>query len=306
MDPIREAPSTVPGARRATTLDELHSTMDLLVSEEGYQAGLAFRPSPTDVIIASYAKCGTTWLQQMTHSLRTGGDLDFDDISRVVPWIETASDLGIDLEAPQRGAPRIFKSHLAYDDVPPGARYIVSVRDPRDALVSAYRFFEGWFFEPGSIDIDALGRSRFVEGRSYYTHLASWWPHRHDPDVLLLAYEHMTGDLAGTVRRVADFIGVEPDPDRLAVACQEASLASMQLHRAKYDDLLMREHSERVCGLPTGSSADKVHNGVVGAHRTELPAALLEDLDATWRETITAQFGMADYETLLSRLEAGD
>jgi len=74
------------------------------------------------------------WLQQMAHSLRTGGDLDFDDISRVLPWIETASELGIDLGAAQRGDPRIFKSHLAYDDVPSGARYIISVRYPRDAL----------------------------------------------------------------------------------------------------------------------------------------------------------------------------
>ena len=32
------------------------------------------------VIITPFAKCGTTWLQQMVHSLRTGGDLDFDDI----------------------------------------------------------------------------------------------------------------------------------------------------------------------------------------------------------------------------------
>lgn len=118
------------------------------------------------MIIASYAKCGTTWLQQMAHSLRTGGDLDFDDISRVVPWIETASDLGIELDAEQRGEPRIFKSHLAYDDVPSGARYIVSVRDPRDALVSAYRLLEGWFFEPGSIGMEALDRVHFVEGRS--------------------------------------------------------------------------------------------------------------------------------------------
>jgi hypothetical protein len=57
----------------------------------GFAAGLGFVARPSDVIIASYAKCVTTWLQQMVHSLRTGGDLDFDDISRVVPWIETAA-----------------------------------------------------------------------------------------------------------------------------------------------------------------------------------------------------------------------
>src|SRR3954454_13692140 len=140
--------------RRATTLDELRGKVARLVSPEGYDAGLHFVPRPSDVIVAPFAKCGTTWLQQIVHSLRTGGDLDFDDISRVVPWIETAHDLGLDLDAEQRAEPRVFKSHLAWTEVRKGARYLVSLRDPRDALGAVHRFFEGWFFEPGSIDVE--------------------------------------------------------------------------------------------------------------------------------------------------------
>ena len=270
-----------------------------LVSEAGFAAGLAFVPRPTDVIVASYAKCGTTWLQQMVHSLRTGGDLDFDDISRFVPWIETAADLGLSLDGAQRGEPRAFKSHLSYDLVPAGARYIVSLRDPRDALVSAYRFFEGFFFEPGSIDIELLGKVRFVEGRAYYTHLASWWRHRHDPNVLLLAYEHMKADHEGSVRRVAEFMGFGDDEARIAIACQESSLGSMKTHHDRYDDLMMRERGELVCGLPPGSDSSKVRAGEVGAHRAELSERLVADLDVTWRETIAAALGIPSYEALL-------
>src|SRR3954468_18948024 len=235
---------TVAERRRATTLAELQMKTDRLVTAAGFTAGLGFVTRPSDVIIASYAKCGTTWLQQMVHSPPADGDLDFDDISRVVPWIETAADLGLDLDGAQRGEPRAFKSHLSYAQVPADARYIVSVRDPRDALVSAYRFFEGWFFEPGSIDIETLGRVRFVEGRGYYTHLASWWPHRRDANVLMLAYERMKDDHEGAVRRVAEFIGFGDDEERIAIACQESSFASMQAHHDKYDDLMIRERSE--------------------------------------------------------------
>src|SRR3954451_2680654 len=103
---------TVTERRRATTLAELQVKMDRLVSKAGFAAGLGFVTRPSDVIIASYAKCGTTWLQQMVHSLRMGGDLDFDDISRVVPWIETAADLGLDLDGAQRGEPRFQESPL--------------------------------------------------------------------------------------------------------------------------------------------------------------------------------------------------
>jgi hypothetical protein len=282
--------------------------MARLVSPEGYHAGLAFVPRPTDVIIAPYPKCGTTWLQQIVHSLRTGGDLEFDDISRVVPWIETAHDLGLDLDAEQRAEPRAFKSHLAWPDVPKGARYIVAVRDPRDALVSAYRFVAGWFFEPGSIAIETLGRAHFVEGRGYYTHLASWWPRRHDPEVLLLSYEQMRDDPGGTVRRVARFIDLGPDtdtePDRIAIACAESSFETMRSNEHKYDDAMMRALSEARCDLPSGADTSKVRAGAVGTHRVELPPALLDDLDATWRDTIGAELGLRDYEALLGALAA--
>jgi hypothetical protein len=288
--------------RRATTLDELQAKMDRLVSKAGLASGLAFIPRSSDVIIASYAKCGTTWLQQMVHSLRTAGDLDFDDISRVVPWIETAADLDLDLDGPQRAEPRAFKSHLSYDQVPAGARYIVSVRDPRDALVSAYRFFEGWFFESGSIDIETLGRARFVEGRSYYTHLLSWWPHRHDANVLLLAYEQMKDDHEDAVRRVAEFIGFGDDDRRMTIACQESSLASMKAHHQKYEDRLMRERSEVVCDLPLGNDSSKVRTGEVGAHRVELSETLLADLATTWAATIAAALGIPDYGALLEMI----
>ena len=71
---------TVAERRRATTVAELQVKTGQLVSAAGFAAGLGFVTRPSDVIIASYAKCGTTWLQQMVHSLRTGGDLDFDDL----------------------------------------------------------------------------------------------------------------------------------------------------------------------------------------------------------------------------------
>lgn len=296
------APDTVTDPpRRARSLAELDAKLSRLVSESSYSAGLAFGPRPSDVIITPYAKCGTTWLQQMAHSLRTGGDLDFDDISRVVPWIETAGDLGLDLDAEQRGEPRLFKSHLAADVVPAGARYIVATRDPRDALVSVHRFFEGWLFEPGSIDLDEIGRIRFVESRDWYVHTASWLRRREDPDVLLLAYEHMKSDHEGTVRRVAEFMGLDTDDELIAVAVDESSLACMKQHESKYDDLLMRRHSETACDLPAGGGSGKVHEGTVG-RGADLSPALLADLDRVWAETIGSEFGYPDYAALLASM----
>lgn len=291
--------------RRATDITGAIAALDALVSEESVARGLQFRPRPTDVVISPFGKSGTTWLQQIAHALRTRGDEDFDDISRVVPWIETAHDLGIDLDAPQKAEPRLFKSHLSRDRVPEGARYIVSFRDPRDALVSFYRFLEGWLFEPGAVDIAAFAEGMYLDRggrRDYWTHLASWWVRRDEDDVLLLAYELMKEDLPGAVREIAGFMDIELDDALEALVLHQASLPYMLENKHRYDDRLMRELSERRLGLPPGSDSAKVRKGEVGSHRYELPESVVEALDDTWRDEIETRFGLADYPALVDAL----
>jgi hypothetical protein len=273
----------------------------MLWTEAGRQYGLAFKPRPSDVIITPYGKSGTTWLQQIVHGLRTRGDMDFDDISRVVPWIEVSHSLGIDLDAPQRAEPRAFKSHLAWDDVPKGGRYLLSVRDPKDALVSMYRFLEGWWFETGSIPIATIAREVYManrEAHGYWRHLASWWPRRRQENVLMLAYENMQADLPGTIRRIARFIGCELDEALLALVVRQSSFDFMLAYKDKFDDRLIRERAEQVGALPPGSDSAKVRNGRVGAHRLELPADISREMDQIWQAEITRRFGLASYQNL--------
>ncbi|MFZ1752415.1 MAG: sulfotransferase domain-containing protein [Caldilineaceae bacterium] len=290
--------------RRATSLEE-YRALPRMSSDEGKAAWKSFQPRPTDTIITPYGKSGTTWLQQIVHSLRTRGDMDFDDISRVVPWLETSYDLGLDINAEQKANPRAFKSHLNWHDVPKGGRYIVSIRNPKDVLVSGYRFMEGWFFEPGAIAINEWAQESFMkpdEGKGYWNHLISWWEQRDRPDVLLLAYEQMKRDLSGTIRRVADFTGIELDEALEAIVNRHASFEFMLTHKDKFDDKMMRERSERVSGLPPGSDSAKVRKGKVGEHRHELPPEIVASLDAIWQQTITPRFGFPHYEDLAAAL----
>lgn len=257
-----------------------------------------YRPRPTDIVISPFAKCGTTWLQQIFHCLRTRGDTDFDDISRVVPWIETAPIVGLDLEAPQRGEPRGFKSHQPYDVIPKGARYIVAFRDPLDALVSMFRFMEGWFIEPGTISMSEFAQSRIAEDTNatdYWSHLISWWGERDNPDVLLLSYEAMTLDAEVSIRRVAAFSGLALDDDLLALTLERSSLRYMLEHKDQFDDLLMREAAERRCHLPRGSDSSKVRKGGVGGHRQELSPEIVAAMNAKWAELVEPKAGFADF-----------
>jgi hypothetical protein len=223
--------------------------------------GMALRLRPTDVVVTPWGKSGTTWTQQIVHTLRTRGDMDFDDISRVVPWIEMSPLLGIDLDAEQRANPRAFKSHLPATLVPKGGRYINVVRNPADVLVSNFKFMEGWFLEPGAIGIEEFARETFFKTNDYYEHLKSWWPRRNDPDVLFLAYELMLKDSAASIRRIASFIGVPLDDELLALTLEHSTIEFMLAHKNRFDDAMMRELSERGGLLPPGSDSAKVREG---------------------------------------------
>jgi hypothetical protein len=284
--------------RRARSIAEWMQIRSRMMGPTDFADGIAsYRPRPTDIVITPFGKCGTTWLQQTFHTLRTGGDMDFDDISRVVPWIETAKVVGVDLDAPQRAEPRGFKSHLGYDAVPKGAKYVVSVRDPKDAIVSMYRFMEGWFLEPGAVSIADFAPT-WIERGDYWKHLVSWWAVRGEPNVLLFSYEGMTADPEGSIRRLAAFCGLPLSAELLALTLERSSIGYMLAHKDRFDDAMMRAVSEARCNLPPGSDSAKVRKGGVGGHKAELPAEVAAALDAKWAELVAPATGFADYAAL--------
>ena len=288
-----------PERRRARSLEELGVLHKASLEPEKVAASIrAYAPRPTDVIITPYGKCGTTWTQQIFHTLRTRGDMDFDDISRVVPWIEMAGVLDMDINAEQRANPRGFKSHLAYDQIPKGAKYINVIRHPVDAAYSAFKFMEGWYLEPGAVPADKFVKSSLAEA-GYHKHLLSWWPHRNDENVLYLVYEHMKTDLESTIERIARFIGVELDDELREITRLHASLPFMQEHKDRFDDAMLRRVSEESV-LPPGSDSAKVRAGQVGDH--SLSERTVEAFNTVWRNRVQPETGFETYEALIASL----
>ena len=265
----------------------------------------AYQSRPTDIIISPAGKCGTTLLQQTFHTLRSRGDMAFDDISRVVPWIETAKSLAIDINAEQIAEPRGFKSHLSWDHVPKGAKYIVSLRDPQDAFESGYRFMEGWYFEPGTISYEEFferHKSGRAKGLDHWSHLVGWWKQRGNPNVLLVAYEHMVEDPELLVRRMARFCDIPLDDELLALTLEHSSRSFMLEHKNRFDDAMMREKSERIAGLPPGSDSAKVRQAGKAPRREELPVALRQEAADIWLSDVTPHIGLSDYASLETEL----
>src|SRR5689334_22441421 len=81
-----------------------------------------FVARPTDVLITTAPKAGTTWMQQILHQMRSGGDATFESIFEVVPWLEL-SRKGVTwrdalAEFEQIPSPRVFRTHCTYDQTP--------------------------------------------------------------------------------------------------------------------------------------------------------------------------------------------
>lgn len=155
-------------------------------SAEARQKGSSFRPHAGDVFVATPFKFGTTWMLQVVQSLRSNGDMDFEDIDLVMPYLEFAHDYGItDLDEEQRWQPLLFKTHFWRPHCPHGSKAVVVVRDPEDVAPSMFHYYSNWMFDAGTISLDTQQfwtqqgpAATAAEEASYFHFLASWWPHR--------------------------------------------------------------------------------------------------------------------------------
>ena len=64
-------------------MEALFNRLRQTETEESRRIGLAFKPRAEDVFIATFPKTGTTWVTMMLHSLRSRGNMNFDEITEV-------------------------------------------------------------------------------------------------------------------------------------------------------------------------------------------------------------------------------
>ncbi len=295
--------------RRARSVEEFGINMEALATIVPQH----FRPleaGPGDIFIASWAKSGTTMMQQMFHQIRmiaaTGaGDMDFDDISRMTPWEDSGPVIDHDINGPQRAMPRGFKSHREYERLPAGCSYVVTLRDPHETFVSMHRFFEGWLIERGAIameDFLPLWMSGGPGGCDYYTHLLSWWARRDKPDTLLATYRGAVKNKPVMIRRLANFMGIEPTDELVRKVEEMTTREFMFAHKDRFDDAMFASAFEKKMGLAIASESTKVQ--AKGSDAKQVPHVIAEQIDAMWAERIKPVTGHADFAALAAELDA--
>ncbi len=183
---------------------------------------------PDDVFLVSYPKSGNTWTRFLiANLLYPERHPDFGNINELIPDPEALSKRRL----ARLHRPRIIKSHQYFD--PRYPRVIYVVRDPRDVVLSRYHFHRKRRLIADESPLDPFVSQFLADTGSPYgswrENVASWLATRHGSDsFLLLRYEDMVAHTEQELAKVAVFLGVSADSQRLAQAVQSSSADTMR------------------------------------------------------------------------------
>ncbi|WP_340267699.1 sulfotransferase domain-containing protein [Sphingobium mellinum] len=213
-----------------------------------------------DVVVASYAKAGTTLVQQILAQLIFDMDEEVS-VSNISPWLDSVypeKKVKLDLIAAQDHR-RVFKTHLPIDALvfSQNAKYIYVGRDGRDIVWSLYDHQVAVSQDarlPLETGAGSSGRLRVVappppsildyfdtwlekDGHPFWPfweNVQSWWQARMLPNVLFVHYSDLIADLDEQVRRIAAFVEIPLAQDRLPLILRNCGLDYMRAHAGRY------------------------------------------------------------------------
>jgi aryl sulfotransferase len=210
-----------------------------------------------DIIISTYAKSGTTWLQQIVAQLIFNGETHHN-VAEMSPWVD------FHLPPPEVKLPeieaqthrRFLKTHLPVDalNFSSKAKYLYIARDGRDVVWSYYHHHKNMTdeftaamngaagpsveqIEKVSLEVDAYFR-RWLERDGYplwqfWQHISSWWEIRKLPNVKILHFGAMKNDMPGQIREIAEFLEIEIDENQWDAILEHCSFDYMRNNSEK-------------------------------------------------------------------------
>ncbi|WP_207755470.1 sulfotransferase domain-containing protein [Nonomuraea cypriaca] len=231
--------------------------------DSGRWSGFPFRQG--DIVISTRSKSGTTWMQMICALLVFQTPDPPEPLSVMSPWLDhlvVPEDEVYARLAAQRHR-RFIKTHTPLDGVPIDARttYIVVARHPLDMAVSLYHQgsnldreriraltnqpepsgssaprppLRDWLLRWMDKDVAPVDEMDSLPGVMW--HLSDAWRRRlRQPNVLLVHYDDLLGDLAGEMRRLAGALGISMPEEVWPALVKAATFDSM---RSRADRLL--------------------------------------------------------------------
>ena len=205
-----------------------------------------------DIVISTYAKSGTTWMQQIVAQMLFNGDPDLQ-VAEMSPWLDLRvppKDVKLPVVEAQTHR-RFLKTHLPVDAlvVSPKAKYIYIARDGRDVVWSFYNhhvnanasWYEALNDTPGRVGPpigppptnireywrDWMDRDGYPWW-PFWENVRSWWAIRDLPNVHFVHFESLKQAMPGEMRRIAAFLDIRIDESRWDLIVEYCSFEWMK------------------------------------------------------------------------------
>jgi aryl sulfotransferase len=216
-----------------------------------------FRFRSDDIIISTYAKSGTTWMQQMVGQMMFGPDPDLA-VAELSPWLDLRvppKEVKLPVvEAETRR--RFLKTHLPVDALvfSPKVKYLYIGRDGRDVVWSMYNhhvnanqlWYEALNDTPGRIGPPIVPppddvREYFLDWLAqdghpfwpYWDNVRSWWAVRQLPNVMFVHFAKLKADMPEMMRQIADFLELKVAPTDWPSILEYCSFDWMKQHATR-------------------------------------------------------------------------
>lgn len=250
--------------------------------ETGFRSARDYEPEAGDIFVATYPKCGTTWVQYIVYMLvHRGRELaETERLDAVFPHLEEVGRRTVEALK----SPRLIKTHWPVSLTPmaEAARYIVVARNPFDCAVSFYHHTRGfpqhYDFADGSF---AAFFECFIAGEvdsdDYFDHLLGWLEQARRKNVLWLTYEDLRADTRAGVVRIGRFLG-----GAAADTAADEALLERVLAETGFEG--MRRAQQRWSSRRAEGAPPFVRRGVVGDWRSLFTSAQARRLAARFDE----------------------
>lgn len=216
-----------------------------------------FKFRDDDIVVSTYAKSGTSWMQQMIGQMLFGPDPELP-VADMSPWLDLrVPPKDVKLPVVEAQAHRRFlKTHLPVDALvySPRAKYIYIGRDGRDVVWGFYNHHSNanalWYQAlndtPGRVgppiehppdDIRQYFRDWLArDGHPFWPfweNVRSWWAIRHLPNLKVVHFADLKRDMPGQMRELATFLNISVDAAKWPKILEYCSFDWMKANATK-------------------------------------------------------------------------
>ena len=170
-------------------------------------------------------------------------------------------------------------------------------------VVSAYHFMNSSLALKGRVALPMFARAYLQQIEKQLNDHVMWYEHRNDEKLLLIFFNDLKEDHAGTVRRIAKFMGVALDEDAISRVVHTTSHAEMSRQASKFDTRKIALKMSKMIGeepVPESEFVGRVRKdgGKSGEGKQKLPVEVQQCIDQMWQEIVTSKLGFQDLKKM--------